>query len=76
MEPVLEQGRVNSHMVPEDGSIQCMHSGTCESSLTRHMLSEGVEGRGVVTHFTSANPCNLNLLGTCHLLTAYIVEAE
>ncbi|GFO27387.1 sec14-like protein 2 [Plakobranchus ocellatus] len=30
MEAVLELGRVNSHMVPEDGSVQCLHTGTCE----------------------------------------------
>ncbi|KAK3799926.1 hypothetical protein RRG08_003008 [Elysia crispata] len=28
MDTVLELGRVNSHMVPEDGSVQCMHTGT------------------------------------------------
>ena len=35
MDTVLELGRVNSHMVPEDGSVQCMHTGTCKPSCKR-----------------------------------------
>lgn len=33
MEEVLESKRVNSHMIPENGSFTCDEPGTCEAQL-------------------------------------------
>jgi len=32
-EVVVPSGRLNSHMVPEDGSVTCENPGLCESKL-------------------------------------------
>ena len=48
MEEMLRSERVNSHMVPESGSITCSKPGTCRSCHIGHELiyiGQGQEGR-------------------------------
>ena len=30
MQPLCPLQRVNSHLVPQDGAVQCPHTGTCK----------------------------------------------